>query len=144
MDRFTVKTAVHLFLKKEGMILLLRRVNTGYEDGNYSVVAGHLDGKESVTTAMAREAREEAAISIDPKDLKVVHVMHRTKDDGERIDFFLTTDKWQGEPIIAEPEKCDDLSWFPLDNLPQNVIPYVRFALEQSNNGVAFSEFGWT
>lgn len=143
MPRFTLKTAVHLFLIKDGHILLLRRANTGYEDGNYSVPAGHLDGKEPVTMAMVREAREEAAITIEPQDLHVVHVMHRTKDDGERIDFFLTAKKWQGEPVIAEPEKCDDLSWFPLDALPPNVIPYVRFALEESAKGVVFSEYGW-
>ena len=55
--RFTLLSAVHLVLIKDDKILLLRRKNTGYEDGKYSLVAGHLDGKESVTTAMIREAR---------------------------------------------------------------------------------------
>lgn len=39
MERFKLVVAVHLILIKNGKILLLRRYNTGYEDGNYSVVA---------------------------------------------------------------------------------------------------------
>ena len=57
---FRSPVAVHLFLVKDGSILLLRRYNTGYEDGNYSVVAGHIDGGEQLMAAMVREAREEA------------------------------------------------------------------------------------
>ena len=40
-SRFPV--AVHLFFLRDDQILLLRRFNTGYEDGKYSVVAGHLE-----------------------------------------------------------------------------------------------------
>jgi hypothetical protein len=32
-DRFKVVAAVHLFLIRDGQVLLLRRFNTGYEDG---------------------------------------------------------------------------------------------------------------
>jgi len=60
-DRFKVYSAAHLFLTRKDEILLLRRYDTGYEDGNYSVVAGHLDGGESVKRTMVREAQEEAA-----------------------------------------------------------------------------------
>lgn len=143
MERFKVMAAVHLFLIRNGNILLLRRANTGYEDGNYSVPAGHLDGHESVTQAMIREAQEESLITLKPSDLKVVHTMHRTKEDGERIDFFLTAETWSGEPAIGEPHKCDDLSWWPLNNLPANVIPYIRQALTCYQRQITFSELGW-
>lgn len=140
--RFKLLGAVHLFLLREGQVLLLRRAHTGYEDGNYSVPAGHLDGGEEVTAATTREAYEEAGIRIDPADLQVVGVMHRRSND-ERVDFFLTATRWTGEIANMEPHKCDELAWFDLDRLPGNVIPYVRRALENYRRGVWFDSFGW-
>ena len=62
--------AVHIFLLRENSVLLLRRAHTGYGDGNYSVVAGHLDGGESVTQAAVREAKEEVGVDLRPADLR--------------------------------------------------------------------------
>jgi ADP-ribose pyrophosphatase YjhB (NUDIX family) len=142
-ERFKLIPTSHLILIKDNKILLLRRFNTGYEDGNYSVVAGHLDGNETFIQAMVREAREEAGIDIKPEDLKVVHVMHRKEPNEERIDFFIMAKKWKGEPKIMESHKCDDLSWFELDNLPKNIIPYVKQAIENIRNKTFYSEHGW-
>lgn len=141
-DRFKFISAAHLFLVRGNKILLLRRYNTSYEDGNYSVVAGHLDGGESVRQAMVREAKEEADIVITPESLDIAHIMHR-KSDQERIDWFFVAQTWQGEAQNCEPHKCDDLSWFSLDELPENVIPYVRTAITNWRNSIPFSEFGW-
>jgi 8-oxo-dGTP pyrophosphatase MutT (NUDIX family) len=140
--RFKLLGAVHLFLLRDNQVLLLRRFNTGYEDGNYSVPAGHLDGGEGVIAATVREAYEEAGVRIDPADLAVVGVMHRRSDE-ERVDFFLAATRWSGEIRNAEPHKCDELAWFPLDRLPANVIPYVRRALDNYRRGVWFDSFGW-
>jgi len=123
-------------------VLLLRRFNTGYEDGNYSIPAGHLDGGEPVRAAMVREAREELGVEIAPRDLVFAGVFHRKSDD-ERVDFFLATRRWDGTPGNNEPDKCDELKWFPVDALPENLIPYVRRALENYQAGVIFDEFGW-
>lgn len=123
-------------------ILLLRRRNTGYEDGNYSMIAGHLDGGEPVKDAMIREAREEVGVEIDAVDLDVAHVMHRRSSD-ERIDFFLTAMHWRGEPVNREPHKCSELRWCRLDDLPHNTIPYVRQAIQNVRHGIAFDSYGW-
>ena len=141
-ERFPLLSAVHLFLIRDGQVLLLRRYNTGYEDGNYSVIAGHLNGDEEVKTATMREAREEAGIEIDPADLRVVGVMHRRSND-ERIDFFLAADRWSGQLVNREPHKCDQLAWFDLEDLPDNVIPYVERALHNYRSGRWFDSFGW-
>lgn len=140
--RFKMPVAVHLLLIKDGKILLLRRFNTGYQDGNYSVVAGHSDGDEDVKAAMIREAKEEAGINMVPENVKFASVMHRKSED-ERIDFFFTADSWQGEITNMEPEKCDDLSWFEIDKLPDNTIPYIRKAIENYTSGVNFDIYGW-
>ena len=139
---FQLKSAVHLFLIRYKKILLLRRYNTGYEDGNYSVVAGHLNGGEKVIAAAIREAKEEVGIIIQEEAVEIVQVMHRLSDD-ERIDFFVTVSSWEGEVTNNEPDKCDHLAWFPLDKLPDNTIPYVRQAILNYQNGLQFTNFGW-
>jgi ADP-ribose pyrophosphatase YjhB (NUDIX family) len=134
--------AVHLFFLLDHQVLLLRRFNTGYEDGNYSVVAGHVDSGETVTRAAIREADEEVGVVLQPQDIQVVHVMNR-KSEEERIDFFVVVNRWAGEITNNEPKKCDHLGWFPEEFLPDNVIPYVRQAMESYRKGIYYSEFGW-
>ena len=141
MERFKMRVTVHLILEHNNEFLLLRRYNTGYEDGNYSVIAGHLNGNETLKEAMIREDLEEANITIDDKHLKIVGVMHR-KDGDESIDYYLYTNKFSGNVRIIEPNKCDDLSFYKLDNLPDNIIPYIKTALYNYKNNIIFSEYG--
>jgi len=48
MPRLRPLVAVHLFLLQDNKILLSKRYNTGYEDGNWNVPAGHVEEGESV------------------------------------------------------------------------------------------------
>jgi 8-oxo-dGTP diphosphatase len=141
-ERFKLVTAVHLFLLRDGLVLLSRRANTGYEDGKYSVPAGHLEGDEEVRAAATREAAEELGICIRTADLDVVGVMHRRALD-ERIDFFLSATKWDGEPVNRQPGKCAELAWFPVARLPGNVVPYVARAIANGAEGRWFDAYGW-
>ena len=140
--RFKLILSVYLIFIKDGKVLLLRRQNTGYEDGNYGLVAGHADGNESARDAACREALEEAGVRLNANDLVPAHFMHRRQAD-ERFDVFFKAGEWQGEIKNTEPEKCDDLSWFPLDDLPANTIPYIRQALECIQKSKVYSQFGW-
>jgi len=140
MTRACFPVTVHLFFFRENQILLLRRFNTGFRDGEYSVPAGHLDGDETVMDAAAREAEEEVGVKIEADDMVFSSVMHRIEDD-ERVDFFVHVRKWQGEPFNTEPDKCDDLRWVDINALPTNIIPYVKQALENHLNCVPFDEY---
>lgn len=138
--RFPV--TVHLFFFKSNQILLLRRSQTGYMDGHYSVPAGHLDGDETIRMAGTREAREEIGVRLDPAEMFFAGVFHRHEGD-ERVDFFIRVRKWNGEPVNAEPGKCAELRWADLDNLPENTVPYIRRAIENFRAGIPFEEYGW-
>jgi 8-oxo-dGTP diphosphatase len=139
--RFTLRAAAYLILVKDEKILLSRRFNTGWRNGDYSLIAGHLDPEESIRTTMYREAKEEAGITIQLSDLRFVHVMQHY-DDAEYFDFYFTAQEWDGEPTNCEPEKCDDMRWFPLDALPENLVPNVRQAVAAYIRGEYYSEFG--
>lgn len=143
-ERFKLIPAVYLLLRRNNEVLLLRRANTGYQDGKYSIIAGHLDGDELATSGIVREAEEEAGVTVDPEKIKLVHTCHRltrNQTGQERLDLFFETKEWGGEITNAEPEKCDELSWFPINDLPQNMLPLVKHVINDIVRGVRFSEY---
>ncbi len=143
--RHTNIPAAYLILQKENKILLLKRHQTGYQDGNFSLIAGHLEPGESFQQAIIREAAEEAGIQIDVSQILQIHIQHRksVEDGSERVDAYFLVENWQGEIRNMEPQKCSDLEWFEVNHLPENIIPCVQIALEHLFKGESYSEFGW-
>ena len=144
--RYKQIAACYLILRRQGKILLLRRNNTGFMDGKYSLPAGHIEKNELARNCIIREAKEEVGIIIKPKDIKLVHLMHRQEYDDQsekRFCLFWIAHKWSGVPKIIERDKCDDLRWFLISNPPQNIIPYIRQAIHLVNQKVFYSEFDW-
>jgi 8-oxo-dGTP diphosphatase len=145
-ERFTITPAVHVLLLHEGRVLLARRANTGYEDGRWSVPAGHVDGGETIREAAVREAAEELGVDLDLADVQFAHVMHRRKPDAEqeeRIDFFLRCERWDGEVRRAEPDKCSELRWCDPNDLPDDTIAYVRAGIGHALAERPYAEHGW-
>jgi 8-oxo-dGTP pyrophosphatase MutT (NUDIX family) len=140
--RFTFRSAVYLILLDGNKILLSRRFNTGWMDGKYSLISGHIDGNESVSQAMIREAQEEVSIKVAKKNLIPAVALHR-KSGREYIEFFFIAKRWIGIPKIMETDRCDSLKWFFINKLPKNVLPHVRLAVENYKKHIPFFEFGW-
>ena len=116
------------------------RQNTDYYDNYYGLISGHVEDGESATSAMIREAKEEAGIRI--ARIKPVHITHR-KTDRFNIDIFFTCSSFLGPITNSEPHKCAALEFFDLNNLPPNVIPYIEKALQASLHKKIYSEEGW-
>lgn len=144
------RSAVYLILEQGdfnngGKILMLQRANTGYMDGKYSFVAGHIEFGEPVLDAMIREAKEEAGISLTAADLQFAHTCHRrSEDDLIYYDFFFRASNWQGDVTNTEPDRCSDLSWFSKNSLPPNSIPYIHTIIDLIfTQHQQFSQYNW-
>ncbi|MNS31369.1 hypothetical protein D3C72_634230 [compost metagenome] len=132
-----------LFYRNEDEVLLLKRKNTGFADGKWSVVAGRMDGAEEVKSAAIREAREEAGVTFDPSAIEVVGVIHRRNTHSECVDFSLLVHSWRGEIDNCEPHKCEELKWFKVNELPEDTIPYVAAAIQKDHGSMWFESEGW-
>ena len=143
MERFSTKLTVGLLLIKNNKVLLMRRCNTGYMDGMYSLVAGHVESGESLKQAIVREAFEEIGINISLNKVDYV-TMIRDGEDNDYINFFLIAHEYSGIPSIKEINKCDDLGWFDINNLPSNMIPADRRAINNYFKKINFDEFNFS
>ncbi len=139
-------TGAHILFIRDNHVFLIRRANTGFGDGLYSVPAGHVDDGELIQDAAVREAKEEAGVVVDPTTLSFAHIVHVRKLDPalpDRMQFFFVCTTWEGEPQNLEPEKCDHADWFPINDLPEvagnKMVRYVAQAIDGYRKGVYFS-----
>lgn len=142
LERSKANVNAHLIPIKNKSVMLSLRQNTGYFDGHYGLVSGHVEQNESVRSALLREIKEEAMLDLSPAQLKLVHTMHHLKDRNN-VAFFFLCEEWEGEFVNLEPYKCGGFAFFPLDNLPSNIVPYVGEVIKHIQSGIAYSEDGW-
>lgn len=145
---FKVKIGVFLLLIHNNELLLLRRYNTGIGDGCYVVPMGGVNEGETATQALIRETKEETSIILQPEGIHVCHVMYRFHQMPEgynfpQVDVYFKANYWTGTITNCEPHKCDELQFYSLQCLPEKTAPFILQALECSQRGLFFSEFGW-
>ena len=71
------KSAVHMIIMDNDLILLQKRKGTKLWPGYYALPAGHIDQGENQYKALIREAKEELNIEINPKDIINSYVVLR-------------------------------------------------------------------
>ena len=123
-----------------GRVLLTRRSREKtlcprvWECPGGGVLAG-----ETSREGAARELLEETGLVAEPGDAEFLHVAHRIKE-STYYDFYFEIRTWTGEPSIREPEKCSGMAWFPVDDLPQDMIPNRRRTFMFLRTGMRYSE----
>ena len=128
--RLNVIPSVFTAIIKDGHVLLIRRANTGWMDGYYDLPAGHLEDQEHLKEGAVRELKEETGLIARTANLKLIHVhQNHHQPEAPHYGYIFLASKWSGEPLLVEPEKSDDINFFPLDKLPAKITPYVRAAL---------------
>lgn len=131
------KSAVHIILINDNKILLQKRKGSKLWPGYYALPAGHIDEGETQYDALVREAKEELGIEVNPNDIINNYVVLRRnffEIDGKilepYIDYYFEIKKYNGVPKIIEEDKCDELLWADVNNLPEPFINYEGVFLE--------------
>ena len=131
------KSAVHIILINDNKILLQKRKGSKLWPGYYALPAGHIDEGETQYDALVREAKEELGIEINTNDIINNYVVLRKnffEIDGKTlepyIDYYFEIKKYNGVPKIIEEDKCDELIWADVNNLPEPFINYEGVFLE--------------
>ncbi len=113
-----------LLVNPEGEYLLQRRKNTGYMDGYWDASAtGHVETGESVFDTAIRETAEEIGVQVARENLEIAAGWQLNRHDRQYLNYIFVCKQWEGEPSIAEPEKCDGLEWFAPEELPEKITP---------------------
>ena len=131
--RRRVEVDVILLLMRNGRILLRERANTGYGDGAYEPPSAELADRETIVETAIRVALA-AGIVIGSEHVSLAHVMHDVSGGG-RIAFFLSVSGWTGQPTSP------DVRWFPVEDLPTNMLDRARVALRNYADGMRFSTY---
>ena len=142
-ERYNLSIAVFVLLLRENEICMLRRSNTGWMDGCYSLPAGGLESGETLSEAAARELKEETGVQASPSALTLAHTMHVWTENRSWIGHFFICREWSGVPFLAEPDKHSEVSWKNTETLPAETIPYVRQAIVAIKEARTYAELGW-
>ncbi|MFZ3491831.1 NUDIX domain-containing protein, partial [Streptomyces sp. 5.8] len=137
---------VHLHLvNEEGRVLLgLRHPGVRYAGNTWHYLAGKCE-RESALSCLVREAREEAGLVIDPADVELRHVVHVIDTPGGQplMQLVFQARRWEGIPEVREIDKCLAWQWWDPADLPKQIIPYTRAAIEGIAAGRAYTDMGW-
>ncbi len=145
-ERYKCPVAVILLLVRRNEStsrkeVLLTKRQGGYAAGMWDLSAsGHLEPNELLADAMIREAGEEIGVTIRKEDLEFSSVVHDTSPDKAYINFNFICEQFEGQPTICEPDKCSEIKWMPIDDLPPNLMTERRCAVGNYISGTHFFE----
>ncbi len=115
-------------------ILLQKRKNTGYRDEMYDLCCrSYLEEGKSLNQKIIKEANEKLGITIIEEDLELAEVIHDFEDNY--LNFFFKTSNYLGVPTIMEPDKCAELLWAPVNDLPIEIITFIDLAIQNMIKG---------
>ena len=134
-----------LYTRGDQLLVGLRR--GGFAAGQWDSPSGKLEPGEALEHGMAREAFEETGLRLPPAQLRMVAMAHWHPPDGVPrvgVFFHLEADPAvHGEPFIAEPAKCAELRWAPLDALPRPLLRYTEIGVELFCSGRVYAAVDW-
>jgi 8-oxo-dGTP diphosphatase len=132
MEDLRVKVGVGVLVFKDDKILFMRRKNA-HGEGEFGGPGGHFEFGETLEECAARETMEEAGIEI--QNPQVIALSNLVWEGKQYIDIGMRADWKSGEARICEPEKCSELVWKSIDEVPERLFGATKQYIEAVKTG---------
>jgi 8-oxo-dGTP diphosphatase len=129
----------NVFVIQAGKLLLGKRKDANYHDGEWGLPGGHLEHREKIIDAAKRELFEETGLIADTCVFALVENDIRV-DDNHYIHFGFLAENVSGTLENKELGKCYGWEFFPLDQLPSPLFIGHKKLIEAFLRKDTFSE----
>jgi len=116
----TFPIGINVFVIRDGKLLLGKRKNI-FGNGTWGLPGGHLEPRESMMDAAARELMEETGLRA--KSFEFSNVVNDKGSNKHYVQIGFIAQEVEGEPEVKESDRCWQWQWFPLDHLPAELFP---------------------
>jgi 8-oxo-dGTP diphosphatase len=111
------RVGVGVLIVKDGTVLLMKRKGS-HGNGTWAPPGGKLDFGEEIETCATRETFEETGLKIkNPRFLTITNDIS-LEENNHYVTLWMIARYNRGQPENIEPEKCEALEWFDLNDLP--------------------------
>ncbi len=128
------RVGVSVFIDRDsprGMQILLGLRQGKHGDSTWALPGGNLEFGETWPACARREVNEETGVLASKfefvgvtNDLFLDHGLHY-------VTIFLHAREWRGKPHNLEPDKCRELKWVTVDELPAPLFGPLETCLRQ-------------
>ncbi|MCK4665974.1 NUDIX domain-containing protein [Candidatus Dependentiae bacterium] len=131
INRYKTKVACYMIVLIDDKVLLMKRQNSGFHDGEYTVPSGHMDIGETPLEGAIRETFEETDLIVKEAEFScVIHRIVENIPNDDYMDFFFICKSYEGVVKNKEPDKCSEIILVETYQLPEILmVPYVELAL---------------
>jgi 8-oxo-dGTP diphosphatase len=119
-----LRAVIGFFFDGNGNVLLIEKNHPEWQKGRLNGIGGKIEKGETPLQAMIREFREEAGATVTSWREFAVQT-----GDEYKLYLFTTRENVKLNPTTEEGH----ISWYPVDNLPPNILPNMRYLIPMAN-----------
>jgi 8-oxo-dGTP diphosphatase len=123
-----IHVGVQCFVLSDSRILLGLR-SSGFGKGTWGLPGGHLEQGESILAAAARELREETGLVAHK--MRIAAIGDPLPENNYHLQIGVLVEEWSGNPSTTAPNELGELCFFPLSDLPRDVLVSSAYIIEK-------------
>ncbi len=138
-DRIQFPIGINILIIRDGKLLLGKRKGS-YGAGMWGLPGGHLEHDECMIDAAARELAEETGLTATYFEFVNLFNNHQGKEIMHYLQIGFIAHEVQNEPVLKEPNRCEEWRWFKLTDLPEDILLIHKPNIEGLINKTYFTE----